>query len=435
MRILILRELLASAATWVAATTVVAAGALAASIPAALFTTAAGLTGVQMLALLSLASTVTVLTALAIAVVLSGILRQTVEVRTRELAQWSVLGASPAQVRAVTVAQVVVVSLIGAAIGAVVGGFAAPAFLAYGLRGTVGIGAVEPGTTLSGQVFAIIFVVLVAILCAVRAGSRAAHIDPLASVRGGAESIRRRRRPPIGSAALAVLTALMLAGLPQAATTGASQLLLIGPLAVASIAAAPRALHRLERITISWVRTTPVMLTLARSAALATSRREGTAISSPVLTIGLPCGLIAGAEAARGADAAGGADEVAAVALLIAGPTILALVSAVGGRWMSTRLRVRDGAQLRAVGASRGLISGVAALESVVHAVTAAVVVTAVLAVVGIIESILLGRMIALPVLPLLVTALVSALALAATAVTASLASTAAGVPESLRSE
>lgn len=226
MRELILRELRYSAGVWVCGTIVAAGVAMAASVPATLLASANGASGEQALGLYSLASTVLALTLVSAVVALAGAVRQIVVARTSQIAQWSLLGATPAQIRLITSAQVFVVAVVGALLGAAAGWVLAPPFVAYGLLGTVGLGEVVPAAPVTVPIGVAGAVSLLALACAAGAGRAAADL-----------ARKGRRRVPTAATLLALVAIAMLSGVPSASSGGASQLLLIGPVTVAALAA------------------------------------------------------------------------------------------------------------------------------------------------------------------------------------------------------
>ncbi|MFJ4234259.1 hypothetical protein [Cellulosimicrobium cellulans] len=437
---LVLGELGHSSAVWAGAFAVSACAAIAGSIPATLVSTALDAGEIQRLGLLSLASTTLTLSIVASIVVLSGVLQKIVIVRATEISQWALLGATPRQIATVTHLQILTVALLGATTGAAVGAPIAPGLATLGLRGTTGLDGLAVHGSLVGQFIVVAGVGAVALCCAVGAGRRAATLPPLTGVRRSVPGPHRGRSATwIGASGLGVVAALMLAGLPAAATGSASQLLLIGPVLVGAAAALPaNAFGAVARAWSSGIRDrTGVVLELGRASAVTMTTRGDSAVGGLVLAIGLPTGLLAGVDALhRSAGGDAGTDSSAGVAMLIGGPTVLALASAGAGVAMSARLRAREGAQLSAAGAEARMVVSVAVLAQLFHVVTATVIVGATLAVGGILESALLGRWVlslGWPVLAVMVPVCAFVVGGAATAI--SLTSSRAGIPELLRAE
>lgn len=401
---------------WLGAFAVTVVAAVAVSVPAVLLA-AADQGG---LALYSLAGFTIVLTAVAALVVLTSVLRMTVTVRAAAISLWATIGLSPATVRAVVTTEVLVVSALGAVGGALVGVLVAPGFVAYGLTGTVGIAPVVPHADAATAAWSALAVVLVAVPCAVGAGRRAARLSPLIAIRRDHEPPPRAGwRRPVVALALVALIASMIVALrdPQSG----SQLLLIGPLLAGAVAAAG------PIIVAPFVRgwTLPLRAGagaalgaaagLARASAVFDPRRNDATVSAAVIAIGLPAGLLAGAQtlsALSGGALSGGAlsggpaaGTAPAVALLVGGPTVLAATAAAVSAAMGTAARVREQAAVRAAGADESTAVAVAALETAIHAVTAAVAVAIVLVVAAAAESVALGSAVAGVGLPALAAA------------------------------
>lgn len=85
-------------------------------------------------------------------------------------------------------------------------------------------------------------------------------------------------------------------------------------------------------------------------------------------------------------------DMAPAVALLISGPTVIALVSAAASVAMSARRRREDAVLLERASASRVIVAGTTVIEMLLHVGTATISVAVLLALVGGVESWLLER-------------------------------------------
>lgn len=423
-------ELRHSFGVWVAAFLVTFCAGLTGGIPVSLFSTGVVASGTRMLALLSLGSTVAALAILSLVVALRGTLRQIVEARSREIAQWLLLGASPRQVRLLTTGQVLAVSVIGSGAGAAVSVVVAPAFVAYGLRATVGLDGIVP---LAGPWWVVVLAICtISAVCALGAGRLAATLDPLAGVEAGSRA-QSHQLFPFGAVALVVIAAVMLSGLPGRHRDEASQLLLIGPALVSAAAVSgTRVLAGTERIWTWAVGSAGSFVAIARASAMDASHRSAATVSALTLTIGLPAGLLAGVTALDPV----GDDPAPAVALLIVGPTVLALASALSSVSMSARIRDRDGARLRAAGASVSYVRAIGCVEAIIHVVTAAIVVTVVLLATSALESMLLGEPVwSIGGLTVLLGTLASAVAVSAVTLATTWEASAAPVALALRAD
>ncbi|WP_432571034.1 FtsX-like permease family protein [Kineococcus sp. SYSU DK005] len=378
---LVVADVVADPRTWAGAGAVAATAAAVGTPVAALLVTAGRVGGTPALALYALSGTVLAFTLVAAVAVLGSVAGLVVGLQRRSHALWQLVGLGPGAVRAIVLAQLLLVGAAGAVLGVLLSRPLVPAAGRWLLAGTSGLEGVRLQAGGSGWVVAA--VLLVVLLGGRRSAALAARADPV--------ELARTPDPPqprpgplrwVLALVLALAAASVTASLGgrrsaeelAAAQTGllllaplsAGVLLALGPLVVVPVLRAWTALVP-ARLSVSWH--------LARAAVLHGSGRSGAVTAPLVLAVALTGGLYAAGGTVRAALSALGVAAPAlsarAAVLLLGGPLLLAAVGAAATVFTAGRLREGEVALLLAAGAPRATVLLAAVWEALVHVVTA----------------------------------------------------------------
>jgi putative ABC transport system permease protein len=390
---LIVADALFNRRIWAGAFAVSVTATATGSVPAVLIRTAVETGGVRALGLAAVAGTVIAFTIVAVTIVVGDVMRATVALQSRSYALWRVVGVGQGMIRRVVAAQLAIVTAAGTAVGAVPA-CAAPAFVRAALQDASGLAAVQP-TLAAGDVLVVaVIITALAIVAGSRAASTAAATPAVQAVRDGISPRHGRRLLRVlVTMALIALAVQMVSTLPASLPRGAPAAVLVGPVLVAACTvSAPLFAPSVVRV---WTAAVPVQLApsfvVARALVLNGRERSVTVVTALIVAIGLPSALDSG----RGTVAA--ALDVAAptgsggIALVLAGPVMIAAVGAAAGAYMSARDRGREQALLRAAGATGGFVVWVAVWEAIVQLVSAALIVMAVVALAALSEALVLA--------------------------------------------
>ena len=374
-------DLRSSWRVWSGLFVVCAVGAVAASVPGVLVVGGLRTTGVRGLALLSIAGTTAAFGIIAVLVVVSAVVRLTAGLLGRTYALWQLVGVTPRGVRWTVLLQTTLVALVGTAAGAAVSVVAVPPLVTASLAGASGLGDVEVGAS-RWEVLAVVAVtVVVAVGAAVSGSRRAAATPPLVVLRSTPPAPGSRGLRAVVAVSLGALATSMLVGLPGSVPDGAAPALLIGPVLVAAVAVLGRSIG--APAVRAWTAVVPTSASVAFGVARATVRwsaaRSDTTLAALLVAVGLPSALVGGQRTAASAigSAVSTGGGAGATVLILSGPVLLAAIGAAATAAMAARDRVREGAQLRAAGASPGFQVGVAAFEGLILGLTGTLVAAA----------------------------------------------------------
>ncbi|GAA0291846.1 FtsX-like permease family protein [Kineococcus aurantiacus] len=380
LRRLVVGELLADARTWVGAGVVAGAAAVVGAVAGCLLQSAVQVGGTRGLALYPVVGLVVVLTAVATAVVLSSVASLTVTSQQRSHALWQLIGVSPRQVRAVVLAQLLLVALAGALGGVLLAVPLVVPFCRWVLSTSEGLQQVP--LVFGPAAAAAVVVVVTAVVTA--SGRRSARA---ASRTSGLLLVRDADPPPARVdrrrwAGLVLLLGVLVVLVLSAGRTPLDRVLvpltLTGPLLSALVVlAGPLVFAPFLR---AWTRVVPAEASaswfLARARAAHGTARASATTGPLVVAVALPGSLFAVTGTVRAAVGAQTgrlppAPPVQTAVLLVGGPLLLAVVGAAATVFMSGRVRERESALVRAAGGGHGVVLLAAVWESVIHAVTA----------------------------------------------------------------
>ncbi|NAZ77161.1 hypothetical protein GTQ99_17280 [Kineococcus sp. T13] len=373
-------ELLADARTWVGAGVVAGAAAVVGAVAACLLQSAVQVGGTLGVALYPVVGVVVVFTVVATLVVLSSVAALTISSQQRSHALWQLIGMGPRQVRAVVLAQLLLVALTGALGGTLLAAPLVVPFCRWVLATSDGLQQVP--LVFGPLPAAVVVVVVTALVTAggrrsARAASRTSGLLLVREADPPPARVRRRRW-----AGLALLLAVLVPLVLSAGGTPLEQVLvpltLVGPLLTALVVAAgPLVFAPFLR---AWTSLVPADASaswfLARAAAAHGTARASATTSPLVVAVAFPGALYAVTDTVRAAVGAQTgrlppAPPVQTAVLLIGGPLLLAAVGAAATVFMSGRVRERESALVRAAGGTHGVVLLAAGWESVIHAVTA----------------------------------------------------------------
>jgi len=398
---LVFADMVGSARIWLGSFIVVAIAAFAATVPAALTETGLRDGTLAGLALVAIAGTVTVLSGVATVVVVGTVMRLTVALRRRSYALWQTVGVSPARVRSIVVAQLLVVAVVGAVLGAAVGALVVPGAVESALQGSNGVDTLSIVVSPIGAAVAAAVVVVVAVLAGDGAARRAARTSPLEVLRASPAARRARSWPRwVLAALLLAVVVQMLSGLAGSAAAGSgAAAILIGPLLVAVVAVLGPVVF--PRVMRQWTALVPAAASaswyVARANTLYAVDRSSTVVASLLVAVAVPGtfaagqGTLAGALAILAGTDDPGADTGGTTLLVLGGPVLLAAAGAAAATVMSSGARAREGALLSAAGAPPGFGVATALWEAVIQLGTAALLAVAVVAVTVGAESLVLS--------------------------------------------
>lgn len=377
---LVLSDLVANLRIWVGVLLVAAATAAVGTVAAAEIETAVRTGGTVSLALYAISGTVLLFATLTTIVVLGSVVELAVALQRRSYALWQLVGIGPGRVRLVVHAQLAIVALAGAVLGAAAVTPALPALFRFFLGGSSGLQDVRPRF---GPVAAMAvggFVLAVTTLSGARGARQAGRVPPLQSLRSADVPLRRVGPARwIGAAALLTVVLLVAATVPGTAPERLSvPLMLVAPLTAAALAAVGPALY--PAFARGWTAAVPSTASaawyLARNSVEYHVTRSTAAISPFMVAVALSGGLatataISGAATSRATGADPGAVGTGTVVLLIGGPVFLALLGSTATILIASRSREREFALVQAAGSTRATVVAAAALEAVIYAVTA----------------------------------------------------------------
>jgi putative ABC transport system permease protein len=384
---LALQDLRDSWVLWTAAAVVAAAGAFIALVPATLIESALPVNGVTSLALLAIAGTVIVFTAVSLVIVMVSVSRATIDARRQTFGLWQVSGVLPNQVGVIVFAQVTLVGIVGAIPGALLGLWFGPVFAQVTLTAAVGTFNAHAGLT--SAAVAIALVTLVISTAAIPASRLAASTSPIQLLNGieGVVGARRLQKTGqrgafwgrvIGVALLALLGYQLLESLPASIDEGGSQSLLIGPIFVALLCLLGR--RAMAEVARWWTAIIPNRWATSFMLARADVTRSpgGSAPITPFVgAIGLPVTFLAGTSIASSASGSPGNDSTAGTVLVLFGPVMLAAVGGGASLLLRSVQRQRETVVVDSLGAGAPVML-LQRLWEVIIAVTTAALVSAV---------------------------------------------------------
>lgn len=344
----------------------------------------------------SLAGIVIVLTLVAGAVVVASTANLTVELGRRGYALWQIAGIAPWRISAVVRVQILVVSGVGAALGAAAMTPVVAPLARWGLTGISGLPDVPLAYDWRGAVAVIVVVVAAALAGSTVPAHRAGRVPAIEALRGA--SARRSGmhwwRWLTAVIVVVVVVRIILAtteldadALQRSATVlfgvlWIPVLLLVGP---ALIPAATRAWTAVVPPTASssWY--------LARATVLLQTSRASASVLTVVVAAVMPATVAGtGRTIERAATGTSSDLSIASLALLFGGPVIAAVVGGVASIWMSSVVRDRELALVRAAGAPDPVTLRTAVWESVMLVGTGALVSIGTLAVHGLAMALVL---------------------------------------------
>ena len=377
---LLVGDLVANARIWLGTALVAAVTAAVLAVDAALIETGAAVGGDVGLALYGISGTVLLSTAVAAVVVLGTVANLTVTLQQRGYALWQLVGLSTGRIRSVVSAQLLVVALLGGAVGCAVAAPALQPFYDVVFDGTPDLGGLR---LRFGGVAAVSVVALVGVLVVLsgsRAAGRAGRV-PVIRVLREPDPPRQRMGAARWSAAVAVLAVLVSVTSSLRSTPLdrlVTPLMLIAPLLAALFAAVgPRLFGPLLS---GWTRLLPAAASaswfLARHSTRQNLGRSTATISPLLVAIALTGGLYAATRTVAGATEIETGDVPPAlssgsVLLVLGGPLLLSLVGAAVTVAMSSSARQRESALVQAAGGTPGTVLLAAAAEAVVYVGTA----------------------------------------------------------------
>ncbi|WP_157981596.1 FtsX-like permease family protein [Protaetiibacter intestinalis] len=354
---------------------VIVASTVAASAPAALIEAAVRVGGTQALGLAAVASVSLLLTTVSTSVVLSSVVRSAVRRRSQAFSLWRVVGALPSQVSTVVSLQLFLTAAVGAALGTALAAIFLPSLLSLALESSSGLGGIRtPISVQTGLATAGLVVIYVAVVGAAPA-HRAGYQSPIQVLNDTGDSPRPALK--LTSAGLLALVAgWMTAGLPSSLPTGAAQSVLIGPVLVAATAAAgPWVFPAASRAWSAVIRPGwSAAWFVARAHAIQADTRTGGPTAPLLVAIGLPVTFLVGQRTVETANSSGGSGDSGALALILGGPVLLAIVGAAARIFMSNEERGRASALMGIVGAGTGTRGLFVLWEVTIHVATATLV-------------------------------------------------------------
>lgn len=344
-------------------------------------------------------------------IVVAAVARLAVELHRAEYARWQLSGAGPAQTAAVVLAQLACAGLLGGVIGFGISVPVVPDFLQAVFRTDNSWWAdaeISPGLLTAWIVIPLTAVVT--ILGGLRAAVSAGRTPPVAALREAEPTVKRMRagRWVLLAVVLFGASAGLLAPLrADARSTALSQLPLLPAYLTVIVATGGPLIHPLvlrgwtalipARASTSWhLARHQARFHLGRSTASVTPLFVGTALLGGLMT------MSATADAAM---AAGNAEgnfriDIMQVMLLIGGPVLLGTIGTAVVVFMSNRTLGAEQALLRASGATSRTVIASAALQGLIHVVTAALLAGGVIVSTALLSSAALGRF--LPAMPVL---------------------------------
>lgn len=399
---LALSDLAAHARVWIGFLAVTITTGFVATIAAGLLETGIVHGGRVAEGLSSTSSAVIIFSAVTALIVLSSTSNLTVALQQRSYALWQLVGVRPAIVGAVVLAQLGIVGIIGALVGALL---AVPVFgplFRWVFREwedmqsvTLHLGAVSASLVTAA-------VTLVVLLGGLRAARRASRTPPIEALRDP-----EPRQAAMGWFRI-VLVAFVVTGLitltlsldGRASFSAISgQAILLTPLVAAAFAAAGPILFPL--VLRAWTSLVPARASaswfLARHSARYRLGQSSAAIGPLMVALALAGGLyttgatLAAAQAARTGASAGFDLAPEGVVLLLGGPLLLSAVSAAATVLMSGHSREREFALIQAAGATHRAVLLTAVWEAGIYAATAAILGTVATLGGGIIVATVLG--------------------------------------------
>ncbi|MGU3409763.1 FtsX-like permease family protein [Microbacterium sp. M1A1_1b] len=318
-----------------------------------------------------------------------------VDLQRREYALWQLAGVSPTRIAAIVRGQVALVSLVGAAVGALVGFAVAPRVFTAGFDAASGLPPVAPLYDPLDAVLTTLVVVVIAVLGALRASGRAGRVQAIEALRGPG---RAAGRMTIIRWILAAL--LLLATVSNSLSIGDLQLdqaavpSAMFPLtaAVTLVALAPLVTPPLLRL---WTSIVPARLSsswfLARNTAEYDLTRSTSTVTVMMIAIALPGGLAAANAVFTSTGATPDTPDASqsiiigdqTLLLLVGGALVIALAGVAANVYMASSVRDREHALVRSAGSTPGGVLLSAVFEGVILAGTALVQAAVVLLVTG----------------------------------------------------
>ncbi|MGJ6967715.1 FtsX-like permease family protein [Streptosporangium sp. G11] len=191
---LIFADLVANRRIWLGTVVIVAVTSAVTTTVASDIETAVHVGGAVGLALYAISGTVLAFVAVTAFVVLGAVLNLTVALQQRDYALWQLVGVRPAAVRAVVLAQLLVVGFVGA----VAGSLAAVPFLdplfRHSFRQASGFDGVQPRFGPVAAASVVLFVMLVVVLGGWHGARRAGRVPAIESLREPEPRQRRMTR-------------------------------------------------------------------------------------------------------------------------------------------------------------------------------------------------------------------------------------------------
>ncbi|PPF23082.1 FtsX-like permease family protein [Rathayibacter rathayi] len=368
--------------------------------------------------LINMAVAVLVVSVSTALLVVGAVSKLAVDLRRQEFARWRLAGVQPSSVRRVILGQSVVVALAGSALGAGIAALIVPTLLEQLLASATG----TPLSLRFGVPSAIADVVLVCVLvlaASIPAARRAARTEPLAVLRAStAPAARMSVRRWIVTAVLLVPLALAGQGM---VTDDRAKILWLGtllaPILVLVVAAlGPLTFPAAVRV---WTSLLPARVSAAWYLARHNARHDiglsAAAVTPMMIAVALIGGFFAALETTISAVtitqevppdyftiSSGGAMSL--LALLVGPPVVLALLGSAVVVLVAGRDRDRRTALLRAAGATDATIIASSVGEAVVHALTAFLLGTGVIAVAATMVAVALStsrHIVVVPSIPL----------------------------------
>jgi len=378
---LIISDLLANLRIWLGTLVVAAATGAVSTVAAAEIETAARTGGNPGLALYAISGTALLFATLSAVVVLGSISNLAVALQQRAYALWQLVGIRPVLIRLVVLTQLLIVAVIGAAVGCAATAPALPALFRFFFTGANGLEGLRPrfGPAAAGGV--IVFVTAVVVLSGARGAGRASRVPALQTLREPDRPSRRMGVPRwLSAGAVLAIVVSVVASLPGTAPGRLSTpLMIIAPLVAAFLSAVSPLL--LPVFLRGWTALIPPTISaswyLARNSTAQNVSRSTAAVSPLMVAVALTGGFytataIGGAAVSRESMTTAADVGNGTVALLIGGPVLLAVLGATATIFMSSRSREREFALIQAAGGTGATVLGAAACEAVIYVVTAA---------------------------------------------------------------
>jgi putative ABC transport system permease protein len=375
---LIISDLLSNVRIWAGVAAVGSLAAFVGGLTAGFIESGIRAGGLTALATYGISGVVIVFLLVAAIIVLSSVASLTVALQERAYALWQVVGVTPARIRLIVLAQIIVASGVAALLGAITAGPALGPVLGYVLDGANGFEGLEAVSSPIGVVSAAAIVVLVSVIASTRAARAAGRVTITVAIHGAAASARTWTGARLVGVILLTLAGAGLISTQAGRSLDAAEmpLLVAGVLWAGAVAGIGAPLY--AWLTRGWTRMVPMRMSvawlLARSAA-ADNIVRGAATVGPLMIAAALSGLLFSLDATVSTAGTGAGPREGlpsqVVVLLVGGPILLSVAGATATVFMSGRARATEQALLRSAGATPAVVIRSALFEALIYVATA----------------------------------------------------------------